>query len=153
MNTTPLKPKSDYLEKKDWEQLYILCEHWQKEIAFYKDELRFLRRLISKYFLWLENEENIAKANALIVDIKKTEQETEWIDQAIQRHMSHISDLMQNAFSRDEEEFREDHTELEEKMTNYLQLFRKLKSEVFAVSEFIMETEELPEKMPYKTRS
>ena len=153
MSEMRLRPKSDYLEKANWEQLYILCEHWQKEIAFYKDELRFLRRLVSRYFLWLEHEENIAKANALVVDIKKTEQETEWLDQAIQRHMSHISDLMRNAFSRDEAEFREDHTELEDKMAGYLQLFRKLKSEVFAVSEYIMETEELPEKMPYKTRS
>lgn len=148
-----LRPKSDFLETGDWEQLYVLSEHWQSDMAFYKDELKFLRNLIDKYFLWLVLEENISKANALTVDIKKAQLEEEWLDQAIIRHMSHIADIVKNEFPKDEKAFRDEHTLLEDKMVDFVQLYRKLKSEVFTVTEYIMETEELSERMPYKTRS
>lgn len=152
MNDMRLRPKSDYMKTASWEQLYVLSEHWRDNMGFYLDELRFFQKLINKYFLWLAKEENIAKAEAISVDVKKATQEARWLEEAITVHMRHISDLMKNAFSRDATEFRKDHAVLEDKMVDFTKLFRKLKAEVFAVTEYIMETEELPTKMPYQSR-
>ena len=153
MNDMRLRPKSDYLQTATWEQLYVLSEHWRTDMGFYLDELKFFQKLINKYFLWLAKEENIVKAEAISVDVKKATQEAKWLEEAITTHMRHISDLLKNAFSRDAAEFREEHGLLEDKMVDFTKLFRKLKGEVFAVTEYIMETEDLPERMPYKTRS
>jgi len=153
MNDMRLRPKSDYLKTANWEQLYVLSEHWRDDMGFYLDELKFFRKLINKYFLWLAKDENIVKAEAIFVDVKKATDEAKWLENAITEHMRHISDLMKNAFSRDATEFRDDHAILEDKMVEFTKLFRKLKAEVFAVTEYIMETEDLPERMPYKSRS
>jgi len=153
MNDMRLRPKSDYLQTANWEQLYVLSEHWRDDMGFYLDELKFFRNLINKYFLWLSKDENVAKAEAIFADVKKATQEANWLEEAIITHMRHISDLLKNAFSLDAAEFREEHGLLEDKMVDFTKLFRKLKSEVFAVTEYIMETEDLPERMPYKTRS
>ncbi|NND16374.1 MAG: hypothetical protein HKN89_08625 [Eudoraea sp.] len=153
MNDMRLRPKSDYLKTANWEQLYVLCEHWRDDMGFYLDELKFFQKLINKYFLWLAKDENVAKAEAIFVDVKKGTLEAKWLEGAICEHMRHISDLMKNAFSRDAQEFRQDHAVLEDKMVEFTKLFRKLKAEVFAVTEYIMETEDLPARMPYKERS
>ena len=141
-----LRPKTDYLRTAAWEQLYILTEHWHSDMGFYLDELRFFHKLVDKYFMWITIDENRTKAEAIAIDIHKTEQEAIWLKDSIEKHLKHISDLVKHRRARDDSEFREEHILLEDHMVNFVKLFRKLKGEVFAVTEFIMETEELPER-------
>lgn len=146
MTEMRIRPKTDYLKTADWEQLYILTEHWHSDMGFYMDEMRFLHKLVDKYFCWITMDENRTKANAIAIDIKKTQQEAIWLKESIEKHLKHISDLVKHRTARDDAEFREEHMLLEDHMADFAKLFRKLKAEVFAVTEFIMETEELPER-------
>ena len=146
MTEMRMRPKTDYLKTADWEQLYILTEHWHSDMGFYMDELRFLHKLVDQYFMWITMDENRTKANAIAIDIRKTQQEAIWLKASIEKHLKHISDLVKHRTARDDAEFREEHILLEDHMVDFAKLFRKLKAEVFAVTEFIMETEELPDR-------
>ena len=146
MTEMRLRPKTDYLNTADWEQLYILTEHWHSDVLFYLDELRFLKKLVNKYFIWITQDENRTKASAIAIDINKAHQEAIWLKDSIEKHLKHISELVKHRLARDDGEFREEHILLEDHMVDYTKLFRKLKGEVFAVTEYIMETEELPER-------
>lgn len=42
-----------------WQEMYIITERWQSDLAFFNDELSFFRKLINKYLLWLVDEKNI----------------------------------------------------------------------------------------------
>ena len=141
-----MRPKTDYLRTAAWEQLYILTERWHSDMAFYLDEIRFFHKLVNKYFMWITIDENRAKAEAIGIDIRKTEQDATWLKESIVKHLKHISDLVKHRRARDDSEFREEHILLEDHMVNFAKLFRKLKAEVFAVTEFIMETEQLPDR-------
>lgn len=146
MTDMRIRPKTDFLKTADWEQLYILSEHWHSDMDFYLDELRFFHKLVDKYFMWITMDENRTKASAIAIDIEKSQQEAIWLKDAIVKHLKHISDLVKHRTKRDDSEFREEHILLEDHMVDFAKLFRKLKAEVFAVTEYIMETEELPER-------
>jgi len=62
-NKMELKAKADrsYLANSSWQDLYARTEHWKSDIEFYRDESRFLRTLIDKYFIWLIKDGNSPK--------------------------------------------------------------------------------------------
>jgi uncharacterized protein (DUF3820 family) len=52
MENLSLRPKGDFSYTAEYQQLYILAEHWKSDLEFYKDDLRFLHHLIDEYFVW-----------------------------------------------------------------------------------------------------
>ena len=65
MDNYGIRPLDNYIFEADWQQLYILTEHWLSDLYFYRDDLRFLHHLIDNYFKWLTKAENINKVVAL----------------------------------------------------------------------------------------
>ncbi len=43
----------------NWQELYILTDHWKSDLEFYKDDLRFLHHLIDKYIIWITKDDNL----------------------------------------------------------------------------------------------
>lgn len=138
-----IRPKSDFLLKAGWEELYVLTEYWKNDMEYYTDELRFLRNLVGKYLIWLLKDENIDKARSIYNRIKETEDEKEQIHEKIKKHLHHLTELIQDPEMKDEERFRNDHIELEEKVAALAKKFRTIKQEVFSITEHIMESEKL----------
>lgn len=57
------------------------------------------------------------------------------------KHLSHLSELIDDPFKYDSHEFRSEHEILEDKIASFYKRFRKIKSEVFTVSEDVIEKE------------
>lgn len=36
--------------QQSWQQMFILAEHWQSDLAFFQDEIHFMRALIDRHF-------------------------------------------------------------------------------------------------------
>src|SRR5665811_322155 len=53
------RPKDQYIHEADWQQLYVLTEHWKSDLSFYEGDLKFLHHLIDKYFMWISKKEHI----------------------------------------------------------------------------------------------
>lgn len=138
-----IRPKSDYLHTASWEQLYALGEFWQNELAFYQDEMTFFHDLIDKYFMWLMEEPNIEKVQTLIRQLRKSHEKSVELIQKVNKHQMHFEELMENAFSHDEQKFREEHAQLEDEISAFVEGARNLKKEVFSVTENVMENERL----------
>lgn len=45
MENFSLRPKGDFTWSAEYQQLYILTEHWESDLQFYKDDLQFLHHL------------------------------------------------------------------------------------------------------------
>jgi hypothetical protein len=143
-----IRPKSDFLHRASWEELYVLTEHWESEVLFYRDEIRFLNNLIGKYFIWITKEGKVTKVQSLVNRLSKLHTRQEDIAHLIKKHLTRLELLMENAFTRDESKFREEHVRLEEQMTELSRELRKVKKEVFAVSGEIMESEKFQSLVP-----
>ena len=51
MSTALIPEISDsFMQTAGWQEMYKFCNHWRSDLAFLKDELRFLNQLVEKYF-------------------------------------------------------------------------------------------------------
>jgi hypothetical protein len=129
-------------EKGEWSKLYILAEHWQSDLKFFRDELRFLNRIIKRFLLWLNEDENILSTRSLINRITDTENHRRTLDEHVAKHMLHIRELMENPFVYDETRVEDEHLAMEKEFSGFVKNFRTLKSDVFKEAEHVIEREE-----------
>lgn len=139
------RPKADFMLTADWQQLYILTEHWQNDVEFFKDEIKFMLKLVDKYFVWLLADEDLTEVQAIMKQIRKLEVGCDKIENKIVLHLSHISSVIENSNNKgeikEEQQFREEHEDLEEELTLYTKDLRVVKKELFKLTEGVMETE------------
>lgn len=135
-------PKEERLTKLQWENLYVLTNHWISDLEFYKDELRFLRNLINRYFKWLVQDENIARVEALTERLTRLNIQQREISDRVHKHLSKLRILAEYSpeMNRD---FRDSHSSIEEQLATFVKSFRSLKKEVFALTEEVTESENL----------
>ncbi len=139
-----VRPKSDYLHRASWSELYTLAKHWQSDMDFYRDEIRFLYRLTDKYFIWLIRDENLGHVQASTSQLSEAEAQQKELIQKINQHLGHLARLMESTLSHDEQQqFRGEHARLENLITDFAQSFKELKKEVFAITEHVIEEEKL----------
>ena len=60
------RPPGNYSTTASWEELHALTRHWVSDLRFYQDDLRFLHRLIDKYFIWITDQGNLHCLDAKI---------------------------------------------------------------------------------------
>ncbi|SFT41711.1 hypothetical protein SAMN05216474_0445 [Lishizhenia tianjinensis] len=138
-----LRPKSDYLQKASWVNLYVLTKYWESDIAFYKDEIRFLYGLIDRYFIWMTQDEHIEKVSALSAELNQLDKTFNSLSERMVKHRSRMVLLLENAFVQEEEVFRAEHEVLEDDFKRASVDFRILKRKLFEVTETVMDEEKL----------
>ena len=128
-------------EKKEWESLYALTQHWQSDLQFYDDELQFLRSLIDKYFIWLVEDENIENTKVLANKLIRMSEKCTQLESRTREHSKHIASLMENPFPYNKQDFKDEHLYLENSLPQFLKDFRQIKREVFRLTTKIIESE------------
>lgn len=125
----------------NWEQLYVLTEHWKSDLLFYKDDLRFLHHLIDKYFIWITKAENLAMVKEMKTDLFMLGQTCDDLLEKVGKHMIQIGYLIEKPKRQDAGIFALEHQHLEEELTHFVKTFRNNRREVFAITEYIMDSE------------
>jgi len=140
MSTVPGKSE---LGKTKWEELYFLAKHWKSDLEFYKDDLRFLHNLIEKYLIWITRKENLER----VADIRKKEHELTLtcneLYQKVSSHLEMASIIVKGGNDTDKKDFFTTHRGLENEIVEFVKKFRESRKEVFKVTEYVMDSEEL----------
>jgi hypothetical protein len=126
-----------------WEKLSALAKHWQSDIKFYQDEIRFLHNLIVKYFMWLSEEENLSKTKQIARELASLEIQRRVCEKAINTHLQHFGELVENPFSHDSHQFNEEHFKLENELADFVKSFRRIKRNTFELTEHVIESEKV----------
>jgi hypothetical protein len=141
MENLSLRPKGNFTWTAEYRELYILSEHWQSDLQFYKDDLHFLYHLIDKYFVWLINEDNLGEMRNLSSKLSETSRNCDRLLEKTSKHLTHLSELIDDPFKYDSHKFRSEHEELENEITSFVKKFREIKKETFIDIEPIIEKE------------
>jgi hypothetical protein len=139
MENLSLRPKGDFSYTAEYQQLYILAEHWKSDLEFYKDDLRFLHHLIDEYFVWFAHREHLNEMRNLAGRLSEISKKCDGILGKISKHLSHLAELIDDPFKYDSHKFRNEHEKLEFEMAHFIKRFRKLKKETFTVAEKVIE--------------
>ncbi len=128
-------------ESDNWKMLYILTEHWQSDLRFFEDELRFLRDLIDKYFFRLIDEANMEKTRKHVTRLAKLETQRAILSRSVTRHLQHLANFLENPFPYNTQSYRDEHAKLEIGVVEYLKNFRQMKRDIFGLLNTVMESE------------
>ena len=127
----------------DFSQSYIKAEHWKSDCEFYRDELNFLSSLINKYFIFLINGDELSKIQDLAVRITRTKQREEDLVKDIIDFMTGIKTNMTEVNKVYFKEINEAEANLEEQMNDFIHVFKELKSDVFQITEKMLENDKV----------
>ena len=137
------RPKDNYIKEANWNQLYVLTEHWKSDVLFYNDDLKFSHDLIDKYFLWISNKENIDKVQDIEINLLKVDKQCATLLKNINTHLHHIAELIEHPFLYDSQKFRIEHEQLEDDLAQFVKDFRNNRKDVFQITEHLIKREEL----------
>ena len=137
------RPKDNYIHEADWKSLFVLTEHWKSDMAFYNEDLKFLHHLIDKYFMWISKKDNIDMVREIEVSLIDTDKKCDTLVKRIDTHLHHLAELIDNPFAYDSHTFRTEHEQLEDDLTLFVKQFRANRKEVFAITELVINGEEM----------
>lgn len=141
------RPKGQYIFEADWQQLYILTEHWKSDLLFYKDDLKFLDHLIDKYFIWISKKENIDLVRDIELNLLEIYKQSTSLLKRVNKHLHHLAELVDAPYKYDSNLFRREHKQLENDIANYVISFRKNRKETFAITEHVIDSEKFVQKV------
>ena len=128
----------------NWQELYILTDHWKSDLNFYKDDLRFLHHLIDKYIIWITKDDNLNMVNDIKKNLFEIRKKSMDLMKEVTTHQRNLGLMVENPVQSSNPQFIEDHEALEDKTSKFVKLFRSNRKEDFNITEYIIDSEELP---------
>ncbi len=147
MEVTENNREFEFMKNGPWTELYALMEHWKSDLEFYRDDLRFLHHLIDKYFVWIAKSENLETVRELKSGLLQLKMRVRDLLEKVCRHKAKLAQMAEDPNKIDAAIIRTEHEHLEEEMVQFVRLFRANRKKVFAITEFIMDSEELSSKL------
>ena len=141
MDELRIRPRSNYLQSANWQELYLLTKHWKSDLKFANYEINFFKGLVDKYFIWVKDKDQITQVQHLANILVHLTSELENIDMVITKHLNYIRLFINSNFSRDEEVFRAEHAMLEDKIVGFTNALRETKREIFNLTEEMLNNE------------
>ncbi len=143
MNDTKYNHGIDFLKNGPWDELYVLCEHWKSDLEFYKDDLRFLHHLVDKYIIWITKQENLEMVKELKVELFQMKIKGKDLFEKVGKHGVQLGSMVENPNRKDAGVIKTEHEHLEEEMAKFVKSFRENRREVFRITEYVIDSEQL----------
>lgn len=122
--------------------MYVLAARWNSDLRFFEDELRFLRKLLDNYYLWLTDDGNISRAGKVSVTIGRACRQCALIGKNVAVHLHRLAAAMASEDIQCRGNHLVFHSELESAMADFCKAFRDVRTQVFALTSHVLELEE-----------
>lgn len=136
------RPSNGFIYNATWQQLHVLTRHWRSDMEFYQNELDFLSKLINRYFIWLTHDKHVDQVQGTAARLLDLSEQRKQLNDRMATHLQHLENL-QNTSDAESTAFRDEHASLEDDFTDFVKSIRQLKTQVFAITENIIEHEKL----------
>lgn len=143
MSTTDMHEGTQAIRNDQWGEFYVMAEHWQSDLEFYSDDLRFLHHLVDKYFIWITKSENLELVRELMFQLVNLERDCKELLAMVQEHKLELSKFSTEAEHKSIGEVAEFHGQLQTKIKEFVKGFRQNRKEVFRITEYVIDSEEL----------
>ncbi|MCB0667257.1 MAG: hypothetical protein KDC80_15625 [Saprospiraceae bacterium] len=145
MKSTIENPISDrYAMAPELEDLHRQSREWLSDMAFWKDEADFLRRLIDKNFVHLMTGEGMETAFQLSKKIAHLgDTQVKNLIDLVEIHEGKLAELIENPQEKREESFRKEHRLLAIKFREVAMQNMSIKRRIFAAAEKILHDEKI----------
>ena len=129
MKTKKLNPKTELLLGAGLDVLHFESQEWLETIAFWKDEVRFFKDLLSKKKAKNEKQEEYSK---ILMDLDKIHKDLfEDLQDSIMEHERLLSRIEDGEKGLSDGIFREAHRKIKDRMTTFTYDFCSFKKIIF----------------------
>jgi hypothetical protein len=135
------RPKGDYIQEAEWEDLYKLTEEWQGNLEFQLFEIDFLERLIDTYFVKLLVQENSDELRELQIDLYQAKKKSKKLLKHVNKHLIHIADTLSDPFKYEGSVFRGQQEQLEDDVSEFITNQKVAKFTVIKMAKDVLENE------------
>ena len=118
-------PPNSFLQNAEWQELHVHAVHWQSDMSFFADELRFLNILFDKYFAAFIDEENMEKTKSVASRVSHVQSEHQKLTGHINGHLRNIEDLIKETSAENASALRAVHTSLQEDIAAFFKAFKE----------------------------
>lgn len=142
--------KQSYALAPELEDLHTQSREWLSDLAFWKDEADFLRRLIDKNFVHLMTGEGLRTAVQLSEKISTlSDIEVKNLIDLVRIHEGKLAELMEKPQEKREESFRKEHKLLARRFRDLAMENMSVKRRIFASAEKILHDEKIKALKPH----
>lgn len=137
------RPAGDFSTTASWEELFALTRHWVSDLQFYQEDLRFLHRLIDRYFIWITDPKNLEEVRTIGNSILEHEKGCRQLIERIGLHQHELGDAIEDPVGAAIDHLRDEHEALEDEMAIFIKAVRENRKEVFRITEHVVDSEHL----------
>ena len=121
------------------ENMHRDSRNWLSELRFAQDEELFLDDLVKSYTLQLIDTKHFAESKKVIDKLSKIQKETDALIDIVKNHEKGLSIMVDGVNEFDKEKaFKNKHVKLIINVKNFLEKYRDLKTELFAVVKSVL---------------
>ncbi len=143
MKTSDKKVSDILSNETEWQKFYVLTEHWQSDLEFYKDDLRFLHHLVDKYFIWITKSENLEMVREILLQVNDLQKRCESLIKKVLDHRHDLTYFENKTDASRWQQTLEQHEEMEKEIYTFVKEFRANRKEVFRITEYVIDSEQL----------
>ncbi len=126
------------------EELHQESRNWLSAVAFWKDEIRFMRNLIVKNFVYFFSNDHKGSLEALVNKISEIDEtRLNVLKSEVINHEKNLSDHLKYNTELDMQNFRIEHANISKHFNLFLNNYRLIKSELFRLSENAMKEKDI----------
>lgn len=129
MNVTDTELKSEL------QNLYLVSKHWMSDLEFVEDEIRFLKSLVSRYWRFILQSDDLIEVQELNVMLMFYEENIPGIKSRIREYLRFIELLITNKNSSSDFDIKESFNPLKLEVIRLSGSIRTLKNSYFILTE------------------
>jgi hypothetical protein len=120
------------------QQIYIATRHWLNDMLFFDDEVRFLKLLLDKYFIFSLNDDNVNRIQLINEHLKRVNIYKQIIRDEMTTHQANLDRTITTNTENRETFLNMEHERLEDEIKDLGRRFKEVKSEIFSITELLL---------------
>lgn len=132
-----------YWQYASHEELHRRSNLWLSEIAFWREELYFMQKLINHHFIYFVDSHRVHATIDLTKGIKSIETQLKGLEEQVQAHEKRLKRLLELDSDAREADYRNEHGLLEQEVDTFLKAYRAIKKALFREADEILQEEKM----------
>lgn len=126
------KKFSKYIEWKNPEEMHFSCLEWISYLDFIRDENKFFEDLLKEFTLPVLEAHLFTRAKELVNKLSLVEQQEKELTKKLISHRKNLEIMVDGVDEPQfEEQYKREHRELKNEVSQYTESYRRLKKEIF----------------------